>query len=37
MTCEVDAQEVFGARCSELGCETMILLEIVRDSDQDLD
>ena len=37
MTCEVDDQEGFGARCSELGWETMILLEFVRDSDQDLD
>ena len=37
MTCVFDALEVFGARCSELGWEIMILLEIVRDSDQGLD
>ena len=37
MTGEVDAHEVFGARSCELGWETMILLEIVRDSDQGLD
>ena len=34
MTCEADAQDVFGARCSELGWETMILPEFVRHSDQ---
>ena len=37
LTCEVDAQEVFRARCSELDWETTILLEFVRDSDQHLD
>ena len=37
MTGEVDTQEVFGARFSELGWETLILLEFVRDYDQDLD
>ena len=37
MTREVDAQEVLGARFSELGWETVILLEFVRDYDQDLD
>ena len=37
MTGEVDAQEGLGARFSELGRETMILLEFLRDSDLDLD